>query len=347
MTMEINDDFMLYSNSTRNETCLPFFTTNQIRKIMITAGTIGSTSLVLCVFALSLVLRYGLYKKPVYRLASYQVIGSILVSVVMVLATVPILPVFDKRGSIIHKICMVLGFLLEYVLWIKLLIALCLIFHIFCIGVIRKNFGKVEVYYIAFSLLFPLLFVWIPFTTKSFGLTQSWCWIKDSHCNARMYETGVIEQYSLWFGPLVLCALVSFIAIIIIVISFKYRYNKVMEVSTERDPLLENHVKKYMLNVYFRKLIPLLIYPIVFFLLFIFPTVRIRNHEALSSSTNFKLALAHTSIYCSFGFFSGVLLILHVLLVRRLENWSDHPNSKAFVRKDTLPDKSLTALDYN
>ncbi len=65
-------------------------------------------------------------------------------------------------------------------------------------------------------------------------------------------------------------------------------------------------------------------------------------HKALSSPVNFRLSIAHSICYASFGLFSSLLLIIHVLLVCRLKTWKEHflleDNIKPVNRSDSSDD---------
>ena len=295
------------------QNCTRLFTTNEKKTVFGVVGTSGMLSVTLCIIAIAGVLRYKLYKEFAYRLGTYQVMASMLISITVMLATLSIL----NDTLPFQVLCAVTGFLLEYFMWVKLLFALCLIFHLFCLAVMLKNFQQLEVVYIILCFCVPLLFTWIPFIHRSYGLTESWCWIRDTECNGDRYYIGFIEQYVLWFAPLTVCIVISFIAIGIILFAFKRRYNR-LSVRKESDSLLRDRMKGYILRVYFRKLIPLLMYPIVYFALFLIPLLL----DTLDK--NFVLSLVHLLCYASVGLFSCLVLVVHVLLVRRLKTWREY-----------------------
>ncbi len=308
----------------------------------------GSTALVsfsLCAIAMLFVVCFKLHKKFAYRLAMYQVLSSMFVSLAVIFATVPIY--YKDKDDIPHKtLCIAGGFVLEYLMWVKLLFTFFLFFHIFCLAVFLKNLMNLEVYYVLLSFLLPMVFTWIPFIHTSYGPMESWCWIKEyTDCHhTQHYWEGFIEQFALWYGPLSICILASIPTIIIILVAFKYRYNRLSP--SESDPLLEECMKRYMLKVYFRKLIPLLIYPIIFFALFLFPIFRQVRHAI--SHPYFDLSLAHSLCYASVGLFSSIVLILHVLLARRLKSWNEyffHKNTETYDPTISLAENPNTIYD--
>ena len=52
------------------------------------------------------------------------------------------------------------------------------------------------------SLLVPLPIACVPFITHTYGLAGAWCWIKATDADCSKSEAGVIEQFTLWYGPL-------------------------------------------------------------------------------------------------------------------------------------------------
>ena len=311
----------MYDSSGDNSMNCSLYTSKQKTIILAAMGGTGACSISLSIVALLFVFCYKLHKKFAYRLAAYQVLSSMLLSMAVLVAAVPLH--IHSNHSIRKIFCQASGFLLEYFMWVNLLQSLCLLFHIFCLAVFLRNLRKLETSYVVISVCLPLFFTWIPFLRRSYGETESWCWIKGykNDCKTNDYLKGIIEQFAMWYGPLSICIIISLIAILLILVAFKYRYNKLSGPS-EEDPLLENCMKRYMLKVYFRKLIPLLIYPVVFFALFVLPVVKQIHHTLYPES--FGLSLAQSVCYASVGSFSGVVLILHVLLARRLKSWNEY-----------------------
>ena len=311
----------MYDSSGDNSMNCSLYSSKQKTIILAATGGTGACSISLSIVALLFVFCYKLHKKFAYRLAAYQVLSSMLLSMAVLVAAVPLH--IHSHHSIRKIFCQASGFLLEYFMWVNLLQSLCLLFHIFCLAVFLRNLRKLETSYVVISVCLPLFFTWIPFLRRSYGETESWCWIKGykNDCKTNDYLKGIIEQFAMWYGPLSICIIISLIAILLILVAFKYRYNKLSGPS-EEDPLLENCMKRYMLKVYFRKLIPLLIYPVVFFALFVLPVVKQIHHTLYPES--FGLSLAQSVCYASVGSFSSVVLILHVLLARRLKSWNEY-----------------------
>jgi len=75
--------------------------------------------------------------------------------------------------------------------------------------------SKLEVLNLALIIVLPLVINWIPFTTNSYGLYGTWCWITILDPNCSIHTAGLWEQIWLWnvpFGFVALLTLILFIA---------------------------------------------------------------------------------------------------------------------------------------
>ena len=265
----------------------------------------------MCLFAVSLVFCLRLDKYFTYRLAMYQILSSLCLSVVEVSA----LTLFNYDGDVYQQIaCKTTAFLLEYFMWIKLLFTICPVFHLslFCLAVCLKNFQKLEIGYVLFSILLPLLYTWIPFIHNSYGVSGAWCWIRDwkDDCATQKYHEGIIEQYVLWYGPLFISLALSFVAVFIILIVLAQR--AYAHKNQESECLIENHER----NQNMKELLPLLAYPVIFYVLVLFPLID-RIHSAISTNASVGWALVNALSEASWGFFSSWALIIHIFVMKK------------------------------
>ena len=297
---ESSGDNEMYCNET--------YSLTQKNTILIVLGSTGLVSFCSCVVALSLVFHFGLHKKSTYRLAMYQVLSALAYSFILMLSFFLLNHSSDSLPFAIF--CKTRAFLTVYILWVNLLFTVSLTFHLFYLAVFLKNLEKMELSYILFSTLFPLLLSWIPFIHNNYGVAGAWCWIRNwkGNCATQNYLEGIIEEFTLWYGPLFVCLIISTFATIIIVLVLLWRVCKAK--SDVNQPLLKSKYKKAL-----HELLPLLAYPTIFDFLFLFPLVN-RIYDAVTSFTSFKLALANSITASLLGLFSSTVLILHVVIVR-------------------------------
>ena len=300
-------------NSTTSD-CNNTFRQEQKNHILLAKSGTGILSLTMCLIAVFLVFRLKLYKYFTYRLAMYQILSSLCLSVV----EVSFLTLFNYDGDIYQQIaCKTTAFFLEYFVWIKLLFTICLVFHLFCLAVCLKNFQKLEIGYVLFSILFPLLYTWIPFIHNSYGVAGAWCWIRDwkDDCANENYLEGISEQFALWYGPVFISLTVSVVAVFIIVVVLAQRM--CAHRNPEHECLIENHECNQNKKA-IKELLPLLAYPVIFYILTLFPLIN-RVYSAISSNASFELVLAHSMTEPLYGFCSSWTLIIHILIMRQLK----------------------------
>ena len=302
--------------------------TEQYQTLLLAYGASGLVSVATCSVAVLAVLcsKPPLYKLLTYRLALYQVIASLTLHASEGLALLQLY----SRISQIDLTCIASGLLLEYCLWMKLLFVVCLTFHLFCFAVLNKNLQKLEPFYIAISTIFPIVPACIPLTTSSYGTAGAWCWIPEEkvskNCSVESYRTGTIEEYTLWLGPVTIALALDNIAVIAIFVTLLCRACNRKRSGDESRYLLSQSQRLEPNKEAFRQMLPLLAYPIIFFILNLIPLVR-RIYEVAAHNNMFILSLLHAILGPSWGFFSGLALIAHVCLIRRCEHKQRKPNN--------------------
>ena len=326
--------------------CNGSFTKSQMNYLLIAMTSTSAVSTLMCIVTIAIVLCLKLYKYFVYRLAIYQVVAALLFSMTVLIECLVVLNM-NYRSTLFHSIaCKTIAFLIQYTMWVKLLFTLCLVSHLFCLAVCLKNFVKLEVIYILLSVLFPLLHVWIPFIHNSYGIANAWCWIRNwnDNCPNRKYKEGIIEQFVLWYGPLFVSLTVCLFMVIGILFVLTCRACRHHE--TEAEPLMINQEQNRNKTV-LKQLLPLLAYPIVFYMLVLFPLID-RIYGAISSHGSYNLAMAHLVTYRLLGFFSGLALLVHVTFLRKPHNYQmNRPSSVNKVVEDTAVYTRYTTASTN
>ena len=307
-------------NSRSISDCNNTFTKDHKNIALIAKSGTSLVSFSVCLIAVSLVVCLRLYKYFTYRLAMYQILSSLCLHAL----EASYLTLLNYDDDIYQQVaCKTTAFLDLNFIWIELLFTICLIFHLFCLAVCLKNFQKLEIVYVLFSILFPLLFSWIPFIHNSYGVAGAWCWIRDwkDDCATQKYIEGIIEQFVLWFVPLFFFLTISVVAAFIMLVIFAKR--SYAHRNQENEFLLENHDRNRNKKA-MKELLPLLAYPVIFYVLSLFPLID-RVYSAISSTASFELVLVHAITESLSGFFSSWALIIHILVMRQL-------NKKQFIQ---------------
>ena len=305
---------MELQNSISSNTTDCFNDTKERNHLLVAMASSGGVSFIMCLIAVSVVMYLRLYKYFVYRLALYQVSACIIFSVSEVLVLMNL--GYNETNSFHIRACLATAFLMQYTMWMKLLFTMCLMFHLFCLAVCLKHFKKLEYFYILLPLLLPIIPSCIPFIHHFYGLAGAWCWIQawDHDCPSKMYKNGlgIVEQFTLWYGPLFVSLTLCLIAVIMIVLVLVRRACRRQQ--NEAEPLIAENRNRRALQ----ELLPLLVYPIIFFILAVFPLVN-RVYGAIPSphgnNSYYKLFMAHSITQASWGFFSASALLIHVLYV--------------------------------
>ena len=194
---------------------------DDVRKMLVaifsTGGFVGVLS---CSLALGFLVFFNMYHKFSERLVLYLLLSGLFVASVMALMITGVALDFEEH----HQLCQAISFLVQYSIWILLLITTFIIFHLASLVFFYKTFDKLEIICVVFSLVFPLLFSWIPFIHDTYGLSGAWCWIRVyHHSECTFYSEGLVEQYVLWYGPFFFILLVNSTVTIVILIALCYR----------------------------------------------------------------------------------------------------------------------------
>ena len=293
--------------------------------MIIIRSSIAVVGVCTCMLSISLVFCLKLHKYFIYRLAVYKVVSAMLVNFSYIAFTINILQGYP---SLHHVICLSTGFLFMYFFWINVLFTVIIMFHFFSLTVCLKNLKHLEVYYVVFLLLIPLVFVWIPFVNNSYGTIGGLCFISDKNTDCTTNKVGMIEQYTLWYGPVYLILAISVLAAVIVVIVLLCRgYCNGKE--NDREPLLAHHTSQHKKAV--MELIPLLIYPAIFLFYVIFAMVhRIVNTLplGLSPKSHYDIELTHAVVIPSLSMLSSIVLLLLIAATKCCKKKSQHQLSE-------------------
>ena len=298
--MEFSDNEQLTNN------CSDSFFNKQNTILLIVMMSSGAVSTVLCSIAVILVLCCKLHKFFVYRLALYQILSCLAFSVAEALQMMNIKYVENTYHGIA---CRFTAFLVTHTVWTKLLLTLCLVFHIYIRAVYLKNFEKLEIVYIAISLSIPGIIASIPLITEYYGLAGGWCWIRD--CASEIDTAGIVQQFTLWYVPLFVSLVACLIAALIVIIKYYcWRHCTCCHKTELQPPNINENANKTAV----KELLPLLLYPIIFFFFALCPLID-RLYGAISSHDNFGLMMAHAITEALWGALSAVVLYGHVAYV--------------------------------
>ena len=267
---------------------------------------INSVSVFVCLLAAILVFVLRLCYKIVYRLALYQVLAGLILSLSQLLQVV--IGNSKRDPQVYDRVCIALGWFGMYSQWAKLLFAVWITFHLFCFAVLHKNLKKLEVLYVVTSLLIPILIAAVPLITHSYGYSSvDGCYIPAYAGNVTL-NNAIIERFALWDGPamVLLLALSIIMAVMVAKLAGRiYRKSK-YEAITDRDQFSKA----------LKQLLPLAAFPILF-LLFIIPVFIYDVYYSFVTPTpNENIVLTAYIFVILWSLTSGLTLIVHISVAK-------------------------------
>ena len=267
------------------------------KRLIIIHESLFCASMVACLFALSWLVFLKLHRQLLYRLAAYQVIGSLLLSTCQVFQFH-----FMSYDDSKYTLCVIVAYLDQVAALIKLIFGGWVTFHLFYFVIFYKNLTKLEPLYIITSLLLPFVISAIPLATGSYGPNGQWCWIQGRRFGCE-YLTGFVEQFVTFYGPLLLLLVLESSAMLIMLVTVYYRSCKKGNVSVFGSG--QN-------KTVFKQLIPLVAYPIIFCTFSIPPLIN-RVYEL--TSPNYGLRIFSSTCFPISSLAAGLTLTAHIAIV--------------------------------
>ena len=288
------------------------FSSSERNRILVAVAGNGACSLLFCTLAVVILIALRLYKHLVYRLAMYQMFGAGLEG----LSNCLLLMLYGYHNTLYYRVsCKFTAFLTEYCNLVNIMFTGWLTFHLFCYIVFLKSMKKLEWLYVSSSFIVPILFNWIPFIHNIYGMSGAWCFIRSwkDNCATVKYIEGIVEQFVLFYGPATVLLTLNIIAVVTIFAVLLRRVCKNNESQTENyyKPLRDKN--QYVKAI--KQLLPLLAYPIIYSVFFIFPLAN-RIFMATSHSVNYNLLMMHGVLYSSSGVFAALALMVHIGMIK-------------------------------
>ena len=270
----------------------------------------GGAAVLVCLLATVLVLVTRLHTTLASRLALYHVLTGLISGIACVCQILSVL-YYDEPVSAIHAGCTAIAFLLHYSLWMKLCFNVWTILYLFSYAVCYRSPKKLEVVCVSTSLVIPAVISAIPVATRSYGLTEAWCWIKSGNeCSSdpdRDLKGLTMQSLVLWNAPaagMLALGLFSVLAVVIILACRTY----LEKIDRERAILV---IKKSTINTSaLNQILPLLVNIVTWCLLGI-PSMLNRVYGGHSVI----IMLADALCTPAWSMAAGVTMVIHVTLM--------------------------------
>ena len=242
-----------------NNSSCAFFEDSDLRIIGLAQVGGGSVSILGCIIMLMLILVQKRFKTTTQRLLLYINISILIASAVYV--------VRGASYSLLdnHYFCAGIAYINQFCAANLLAVMCCFLIHLFLKAMFEARIKKMEILYIPIIFILPLLVSAIPFIKNSYGKAGPWCWIQGREGECELFNTGVIMQYSLWYGPLYTLIVIGAVIYVISILILKKklreqegRYTSDREKQRQQITLHElNHFCWYPIILFFFSLVPL------------------------------------------------------------------------------------------
>ena len=206
-----------------NKTCFKF-SRHEFTSLFWTRIGVATLATIVCLLAILIIALFKAYKNLVHRFSLYLIISALANSISFPLQSAPVGNVCGYAVVRNEKLCKAAAFLTEYSIWTMQLFMCWITLYVFILAVFKRKYSsrKCEVGLLILCLTVPLLVSIVPFIDfqngTMYGLAGPWCWIKLTDENCHEYEEGVIEQFALFYGPLILVLTLNFIAMLVVII---------------------------------------------------------------------------------------------------------------------------------
>ena len=216
--------------------------------------TIGAISVLSSIFILLLIFLFRRYEFTSQRLILYLVTATLFDALSYALG-----------GFVLTEsaLCTIDALYLHVVDWGVVVWVCNITVNLFWnVVILRATNRYFEIFYICAGIAVPLFFAGFPFIDSSYGPAGLWCWIVDD-------DVGQILRFLTWYVPLWTIIPGLFFAFLVIIAKLSWELRKWDPYNPSADRYRE---------LIRREIKPLILYPLVFLLLNIFPTInRIQN----------------------------------------------------------------------
>jgi hypothetical protein len=237
--------------------CSLFYSDQNSLNVAVTSAAISGVSLLACLSALFIVVLFKKWQSFGQRLIAYLLISTALLSMAVLLWRVDFDDDFTPADV---GFCAFSGFAVQIAVWNVIDSIIAVTLYLF-LGIVCDRFtGNLELLYILFIFVVPLVFSWIPFIHNTYGPSGVWCWIKlvDLFTCERLVF-GQVLQLALFYVPSFV--IFPFIILLYLVILCKLGRNR------KRWKGIGDTGEDHSIRIMSLEIAQLLAYPLIFFLL--------------------------------------------------------------------------------
>ena len=264
--------------------------------------------------------------------------------------------------------CAVLGAVVQLSSWTMLLFTSVLVFHLACLTILieikstiligvtyrvliltlskqetevttkaKQQAWCLEISYILIPILVPISFFWIPFINNTYGMAGTFCWIRSKDDSCKENLAGLIEWYALWHIPMILLCVINMITIVAILVILCKR----LCIEKTSDKVYRNMLRENA---------PLLIYPLFYNFISLFPLARhlyqtMHTSEESDNQVHHELVIFDSVAISIRGLFFALAYCLFIVIERHYRKQHDTFVIRCGHEKDPLIRSEFRMID--
>ena len=258
-----------------------------------------------------------------FRLVLYQLLSSLLYSLVTVSQIVAVW--YEREGTVVADLCKAVGLGLTYSNWTVLLFKFYILTELLYYALVRDKkkvlvrTKRMELLVVVSLFLLPAFFSWVPYINDTFGYSGAWCWIRKKLDNCSDNPVGFKEEMGLWYGPLFLLMIALLVMISVTVGLLVYNYCKTRH-CPEHMPIIAGK----RTNSHNLRMLPLLGYPAIYILTHLIALTDRVVRFAVGTSP-YGLVMAHAVTNPAGGLFASIFFWIHLVLISVLRREPTSP----------------------
>ncbi len=302
-------------NNTTNGTddddgfCSPFDTPRYVAVALTSAAT-GLVSTVACAAVIGIIVVFRKYYFHTQRIILYLNIAAFLNSFSNVLRVQRIW--YESDNEALKGICIATAAFDNITAWCELIAIACITVDLFIKALFRKETYKLEKLYFFMIFIFPLTFNWIPFIHFAYGEAGAWCWIRsEDRDTCESFTFGNYLRFVIWYIPLYVILIVLIAIYVTIICRLRQIRNDYTGPYNTESEHLQHQMKK--------EIKPLLWYPVIYFILNIFPLINRIHDTFIDSDPILVLWILHAVFSPLQGGFIALAYTLDMETLKRLK----------------------------
>ena len=301
------------TSSSNASVCTVFETHPYVIVAAVSSGS-AMVSALCCIFVIGLIF---FLKKQVFfiqRIILYHCLATLLRSLSTMLRLNRL--GYRVQSTSLDGLCVFSGFMNQITLWMLAVDYTVITFTLLMTAVFRKNVARLEGLYVVLIFVLPFTFNWIPFIQNTYGLSDTWCWLRKVNfddCSAHSF--GVALEIVLWTLPFaILCVIMLTTYLITIVYVAKQRCRR----REKKRNVVDRDKETLKKNLHNEVWWPIVFFPFGVLFLNFFPLIRFCYEYANPGNSSHTIWVLNAIFSPLQGGFIALIYILDIRTLKRI-----------------------------